>query len=446
MSPTLTLYRIKAELPHNNDEDIVKRIEESQRRKIMQYMDPMSSANIRGVSERELIDTFGVPSTAENLRQREIAAEEDASEEPPDVPPTNKLPYFVNLERPDKPLGDLQFVQETSTNSVENEGITDDVPTTYTSHGSVITGPDSGDAKNVQAEFDEFVEKTRVIPHGNQNIQEDEESVDEASIALNNDAVDPLLPLMEASDSEDDDDEEYEKERKIPEKPPLWYYKREIKGLSPIDLEDGWSILPCGKIYKRLLRPTIFDSPDNKVPKPTSCVTFAFKILNAITGDLILESKDLEGDMLVSYMEELDESHQRCLASMEAGEQAEFVLHISEAELGESECEELENVEWLRYWFYLWEVHEPNERWWGLGPADAELYPKIDENNNLTKIERLDMQAEELKKNIEVGVFKRNIICRWNYQSIQHLHYGKMCFHKCHHRKRKRLLSISTAD
>lgn len=347
-----------------DDNDVAKAIDERSKEEIMKYLDPMGTGQIKAISEQELSETFGKPSTPENLFKKKEEYQNSNPLEPPNYPPTDKLPYFVNLENP----GGFETSKDVSSNLK-----------------APFIGPNGSDVGD----------NLSVIGSSHPNIDEglyEEEEEDNDAPKMDLSHKDPLIELMNANkDYESDDDVKYG---------PTWYRKKHVKELLPAEFEDGWSILQCGTVYKHILRRSMNFDDDKMMPDDESCNTFSFKMLNAFTNEKIIDMDDLKAQMVTAYSKDLGEVLKRCLKSMQCGEQAEFIFHVSEYNPENEIMEQLEDVEWLRLWIDLFDVHNSKEKWWGLSPLDAHLYPQ-EKPSNMTKLEKLDLETEELKERIE---------------------------------------------
>ncbi|GIX63462.1 uncharacterized protein BcabD6B2_28970 [Babesia caballi] len=429
----------------SDDREIVERLEKDRMEKMARYLAPMEAANIQDLDQRELSRTFGEAHTQENIKKRRQRSARLMEMEAPVVPFTDKLPYFVNLENPRTRLGDggAPAVIEESTSgssSVTGGG----------REGSEMGGGQKGQlgnedphGKHCTAEGgspgDEGCGVIRregklAAPVGGVADSDKEPSVEEdkhgdgmadarkeapgqvGGMVLFNDPRhqlfearesseyigDPLDPYFDAAEQQASSDEEEQVDGEMESDKQAWYRDRPMRELLPREMADGWSILPCGRIYKHMLRPSEVEPEKRRKPRPETYVSFAFKIVDAFTADVLLDSTDAESDGLVSQLKHLGDGLEKMLASMVEGEQAEFVCHAVELGLANLQEEGLENLEWIRVWIHLVMTHERGEKWWHLSPLEAARYPPPGpEPGNLTKMERLNLKTEELKKQIE---------------------------------------------
>ncbi|AFZ78945.1 hypothetical protein BEWA_017860 [Theileria equi strain WA] len=363
--PILSKHEINSKGATFDDNEVANSISERNKEEIMKYLNPMSIEPVKTISQQELAETFGTPSTPENLLKKKRQYQNSNPLDPPNYPPTDKLPYFVNLEHP----SGFNKSQDISSN-IEDSADT----------GHIKENPED--------------ENVSIIASSHPNTYDDPyEEEEEDNFIKDMSYKDPLIDLMDTNkDYEPDDNVKYG---------PTWYRKRHLNDLLPAEFENGWSILECGTIYKHILRHSMNFDDDKMVPDDESCNTFSFKILNAFTNEKILDMEDLNTQMVTAYSKDTGDVIKRCLKSMECGEQAEFIFHVSEYNPDNEIIEELEGVEWLRLWLDLFDVHDSKKRWWGLSSLDAHLYPQ-EKPSNKTKMEKLDLEAEELKKKMEV--------------------------------------------
>ncbi|UKJ90093.2 hypothetical protein MACJ_001021 [Theileria orientalis] len=382
-----TCLRNSSEVPKKIvpvDEEILKRLTERHKDEIYRYLDPLGSQQVEQVSEKELEETFGKPLTKKNLAEREKQVRRIDPYNLPDVGPTDKLPYFVNLE----------FVPESHTNVEAYEQDVD---------SNVDHEPDAVDTNtNISQDALENNQNnepvlTESIGGLNRKDGPDTKVIDSepntiiSGVPIDYNSKDPLKPFFDRMERHPDPGIEYG---------PKWYLPDKKSQLTPVEYEDGWSILPCGKIYKHILQPSLLDGKDKEPPTDISSVTFKFKIMEAKKNTKIIETDDAGAPMVTTYMKELSPVMQKCLKAMNTGEQAEFIFHLSQLNPDNIICEQFAGVTWVRMWINLWESHDPNSRWWGLGPDDAHLYPSKRETGMSTR-EALEKKTDEITKQIE---------------------------------------------
>ncbi|KAK1443985.1 hypothetical protein BgAZ_208610 [Babesia gibsoni] len=371
------------------DKEIAEALQKESEQKMAAYMSPMESGNIKGLDQRELIETFGEAFTTENIRKRQERSQQMAGGLAEEAPPTKLLPYFVNLQNPKNPLGDLPLEER------ELNGAT----ITPQNHDQVASLDDSKHESKDDDSNTEDVQQTKLALFDNHADQIFQNDPDEK---VSGDPLDPLFASENNAVSDDEDDDETEEQKQ--QKKDAWYRDLPASQLYPADMADGWSILPCGRIYKHLLKPSNLPKKMQRKPLPDSYVSFGFKFIDAFTGNILLEAADMKSDGVISQLDEFGEGLQKMLASMVTGEQAEFICHAVELDLADIKEEELKNLQWIRVWIYLVTLHQPGEKWWHMSPLEASKIPPIKEDpgdSKLTKMEKLNLQTEELTKQIE---------------------------------------------
>lgn len=429
-----------------SDREIAEQLEKEHAEQAAAYLSPMEAAKLQGIDQRALIETFGEAYTPENVKKREERSAKMMRYLPPDVPPTNMLPYFVNLQNPENPLGDIVDLQEETTDADtgtegfagDSEGQTsldelhqensmqDTGGKSVFSNESAVSGSDppqsaqTAEETNAESTADSTKgeDNGRDVDTGNvQNGAAKSATFDKrAELALFQDPReelffaneagkfegDPLDPYFEAAAQPASDDEEGVDPAEAERSRVAWYRDKPKNRLFPADMVDGWSILPCGRIYKHLLRPSHLPPEEQRKPGPEAYVSFGFKFVDAFTGSVLLEHTDMEGDGIISQLKTLGTGLQKMLSSMVTGEQAEFICHAIELDIADLKVEGLENLGWIRAWINLITLHKRGERWWHLSPLEAPRYPQPDpEHSKLTEMERLNLKTDQLRDQIE---------------------------------------------
>ncbi|CDR93785.1 hypothetical protein, conserved [Babesia bigemina] len=438
-------------IPAAADKEVAEKLEKEIQDKIARYMAPMEANNIKGIDQKVLDRNFGELYSVENIKKREQRNARKVQLEPPEVPPTDKLPYFVNMQNPKNPLsaahvdyvGDVIAHGQLDPRSTvlphavcvgvaEQQGavaedrhghlgeetaceVKADSAAAQAGENVVVGGaPSSGAGVEPSPDLDN-VRQGRSTPTG----ESEPENIERLSggITMFKNTYeellegnrttefvgDPLDPYFEAaaqqaSDDEaervDSDEEELEKQ--------VWYRTKPLRQLMPKEMADGWSVLPCGRIYKHLLRPSHEPPDKQRVPGQETYVSFGFKIADAFTGEILVEAADAESEGIVTQLKELSPPVQRMLASMKVGEQAEFVCPAIELGLDKLDREGMPPVEWVRVWMHTIMMHERGEKWWHLSPIEASKFPTAKPyEDRRTRMERINLKADELTKQIE---------------------------------------------
>ncbi|XP_952646.1 uncharacterized protein TA13630 [Theileria annulata] len=386
-NPNSTLSRI---IPA--DEEIVKRLAERHKDEITRYMRPLESGLGKQIPDSEIESTFGKPMTPENLSKRENESIQHHPYNMPIIPPTNKLPYFVNLD----------CYPSNSTHDINTQPINTAPPTTPKEPEPL----EAEEPEPLEAEEPEPPIPSTTVEDNTVNDETIVKSTFSTGLPLNMESKDPLRALIDRNEPYPDLGEEYG---------PKWYLNNDDKvgELSEVELEDGWSILPCRRIYKHILQPSALVGKHRARPVDKTCVTFKFTLMDAFTNKKIVDNEDVGGPMVTTYMQELEPAFYKCLKGMDTGEQAEFVFHVSEYNPDNMIIDELEGITWLRLWINLWESHDPDDRWWGLGPEDAHLYPEKTEND-LPKFKQLEIETDKLTSQIETELCTNPSSPLWN--------------------------------
>ncbi|GFE55140.1 hypothetical protein BaOVIS_025440 [Babesia ovis] len=389
--------------PREQAEEIVKKLEEDSMKRITEYLDPMTTAKIKDVDQSELEATFGQAYTPANIKAREKRNEEYDAIGEPDVPPTTLLPYFVNMQNPNRPLGDIETclveteegnydseLEDSNNNKVHTSGI--DTDTNEVDTNGQDSNPSHDRAEEKQQD-DLAVEEVKTN-HLQRGLFDDDPG------PFTGDPLDDLVFESDSDaleDSDDDGDNDIEEETGQ-----SWYLDTPVDPLKPKDMSDGWTILPGGRIYKHLLKESYLSKEERKHPEPDSIVTFGFKLCNAFTNEVLVEASDIGGQGMVSPVCDMKPALAEMITSMVEGEQAEFICHIKDANILPTKKEEAEHVQWVRLWLRLFWMHKRGEKWWYISPIEASKYPKTKPSEDrLTRMERIQLKTEELKKQIE---------------------------------------------
>eukprot|EP00375_Theileria_parva_P001954 XP_764629.1 hypothetical protein [Theileria parva strain Muguga] len=380
------------------DEEIVKRLAERHRDEISRYLHPLESGLAKQIPDSELETSFGKPMTPENLSKRDRESMKPHPYNMPIIPPTTKIPYFVNLDY--YPSNSPTNTTADRTATLDTNSITNDTTTDSANNSNTVDSTSTNVPNTVPSSTITTVEQTKV------NDVKIEKNILSTGLPINMESKDPLRELIDRNEDYPDLGEEYG---------PKWYLNENdvIGDLSEVELEDGWSILPCRKVYKHILQPSGLVGKDRARPGDETCVTFKFSLMDALTNKKIVDNEDVGGPMVTTYMNELGPVFVKCLKAMDTGEQAEFIFHVSEYNPDNMIIEELQDVSWLRLWINLWESHNPNERWWGLGPDDAHLYPEKPEHN-LPKMKQLEIETDEIASQIETEMCTNPASPLWN--------------------------------
>ncbi|GBE61052.1 hypothetical protein, conserved [Babesia ovata] len=427
-------------IPVVADQEVAEKLEKEIQDKIARYLAPMEANNIKGIDQKVLDRNFGELYSVENVKKREQRNARKVQLEPPDVPPTDKLPYFVNMQNPKNPLGAANVADigdEITDGQRDPRGMVlpDLVPVRVMNQQGAVsekqdqehlgektafeTKDDSATAQpGVNVDLGEAassgagVKPSPVVDKMSQNTSTPKGGItmfkntyEELLEGDNNTEFvgDPLDPYFEAAaqQASDDEDERVDSDEEELEKQ-VWYRNKPLRQLKPKEMADGWSVLPCGRIYKHMLRPSHEPPEKQRVPGQETYVSFGFKIADAFTGDMLVEAADTDSEGIVTQLKELSSPVQRMLSSMKVGEQAEFVCPAIEMGLDKLEREGMQPPEWIRVWLHIIMMHERGEKWWHLSPLEAANYPTAKPNEDRrTKMERINLKADELTKQIE---------------------------------------------
>ncbi|ORM42391.1 uncharacterized protein BXIN_1579 [Babesia sp. Xinjiang] len=409
------------------NQDVARRLEKERAEKVTQYLAPMETGLSPGLDEKEIIKTFGEPYSPEYVKKREERNKRLSAAHPPVVPPTNKLPYFVNMQNPKNPLGEKEVNDAyKALMEAESEATTEEHDElNQTKIEGQKDNQNSIEATNNEIDNVKQQEHTRVV---------DLRQYNASRFALLQDdhhagpfIGDPLDPYFEASarqafnDDEQDEEEQEEQEESVAKEPEkkVWYLDKPLKHLLPKEMADGWSILPGGRIYKHLLRPSDLPPQEQRHPQQETYVSFGYKVADAFTGHIILEAADMNSDGMIMQLKGLSTPLQQMIASMVAEEQAEFIIHASEVGMINPKYEDLKHIEWVRIWLHLIMMHERGEKWWHLSPLEASKYPKADpDDGKLTKMERLNLKTEEITRQVELEL--ENNPCSPLWEDVMH--------------------------
>eukprot|EP00371_Babesia_bovis_P003559 XP_001612206.1 hypothetical protein [Babesia bovis T2Bo] len=416
-----TKDEIPKKTPREQAEEIAKFLEEDRVRRISQYLDPMNAANIKEVDQREIESTFGEAYTPENARRRQQRSEMLNQGEPPHVPPTKELPYFVNMQNPDNPLGNINALEDsppdlTKDGSADISNVAMDVlMQSGTSSGS--DARDNGTSSQASIETEITNELCNVNsnssrytqPNANeesayvQHINEQKELISNGDpLEIDKDPLDLLLEGSDEDDESDEDESESDYDDVDENTTPAWYLDKQCDILTQKEMANGWSILPGGRIYKHMLRESDTPKNERRYADDDTYVSFAFKICEAFTNEVILESEDLEGDTMISPLCDLTPQLATMIKSMAQGEQAEFICLAKDLRLTKPEKYGLQKLEWIRMWLYIEHMYQKGEKWWFLSPVEAKRYPEIKPPpDRKTRMQILDEKAEQIKQNME---------------------------------------------